>query len=85
MSSRHIRIWIILGLLLLFALAIALSVGSERLPIFDLTDSQAAIFYDIRFPRVLLGACVGASLATAGASLQALLRNPLLSGRTECE
>src|SRR5262245_34019819 len=28
-------------------------------------------------PRVLLAACVGASLAVAGASLQALLRNPL--------
>ena len=28
-------------------------------------------------PRVLLAACVGASLAVAGAALQALLRNPL--------
>lgn len=62
---------------LLLALLLAVSLGSERLPIFDLSDSQAAIFFDIRFPRVLLGACVGASLATAGASLQALLRNPL--------
>jgi len=77
MSSRHIWIWIILVVLLLSVLAIALSLGSERLSIFDLSDSQAAIFYDIRFPRVLLGACVGASLAAAGASLQALLRNPL--------
>jgi iron complex transport system permease protein len=77
MNSRHIWTWIILVASLLLALAIALSLGSERLSIFDLTDSQAAIFYDIRFPRVLLGACVGASLATAGASLQALLRNPL--------
>jgi iron complex transport system permease protein len=52
-------------------------VGSERLAIFNLSDTEAAIFFDIRLPRVLLAACVGASLAAAGASLQALLRNPL--------
>jgi iron complex transport system permease protein len=33
--------------------------------------------FDIRLPRILLGATVGASLALAGASLQSLLRNPL--------
>ncbi len=58
-------------------LAAGVSVGSERLSIFDLTDAQRAILFDIRLPRVLLGACVGASLAVAGASLQSLLRNPL--------
>lgn len=77
MNSSHIWIWIILAASLLFVLAIALSLGSERLSIFDLSDTQSAIFFDIRLPRVLLGACVGASLAVAGASLQALLRNPL--------
>ncbi len=59
------------------ALVLAVSVGSERLSLFDLSDSEQAILFDIRMPRVLLGACVGASLAVAGASLQALLRNPL--------
>ena len=58
-------------------LAVGVSVGSERLSIFDLTETQRAILFDIRVPRVLLGACVGASLAVAGASLQSLLRNPL--------
>lgn len=58
-------------------LVLAVSVGSERLSLFDLSDSETAILFDIRIPRVLLGACVGASLAVAGASLQALLRNPL--------
>ena len=77
MNSRHIWIWIILAASLIFVLGIALSLGSERLSIFDLSDTQSAIFFDIRLPRVLLGACVGASLAVAGASLQALLRNPL--------
>src|SRR5882672_8452713 len=51
--------------------------GAERLPLFDLSEQQRSILYDIRLPRVLLGACVGASLAVAGASLQSLLRNPL--------
>lgn len=51
--------------------------GSERLSFFELTAEQRLILFDIRLPRVLLAACVGASLAAAGASLQALLRNPL--------
>lgn len=59
------------------ALVVAVSVGSERVSIFDLNEQTRAILFDIRLPRVLLGACVGASLAVAGASLQALLRNPL--------
>ena len=42
-----------------------------------LTQDQFDILFQIRLPRILLGAAVGASLATAGASYQALLRNPL--------
>lgn len=55
----------------------AVAIGSERLSLFELTEQQRAIVFDIRVPRVLLAACVGACLAVAGASLQALLRNPL--------
>ncbi len=36
-----------------------------------------AVIIDIRLPRVLLAALVGASLATAGVLYQALFRNPL--------
>jgi iron complex transport system permease protein len=36
-----------------------------------------AVFWDIRMPRVLLAALVGASLALAGAGVQGLFRNPL--------
>jgi iron complex transport system permease protein len=42
-----------------------------------LSGDQAAILFDIRLPRILLGAAVGGSLAVAGASYQSLLRNPL--------
>lgn len=72
---------IIIGAALLAALAIAVFLamlfGAERLSIFDLNEQQTSILFDIRLPRILLGACVGASLAVAGAGLQSLLRNPL--------
>ena len=64
-------------LLLIIVLLIAVWLGSEKLEFFELTESQETILFDIRLPRVLLGACVGASLAVAGAGLQSLLRNPL--------
>jgi iron complex transport system permease protein len=65
--------------------------GSEKLPVpaslcelfsfgksaCGLTPDQEAILFDIRLPRILLGAAVGSSLAVAGASYQSLLRNPL--------
>jgi iron complex transport system permease protein len=35
------------------------------------------IVFDLRLPRILLGILVGAALSVAGASYQALLRNPL--------
>ena len=72
-----IRFGAALFLLLIFALLIATFFGSEKLSFFELTEQEATILFDIRLPRVLLGACVGASLAAAGASLQSLLRNPL--------
>ena len=77
MLKPRVIVWIVLVAALLAALILAVAVGSERIPFFALSDTQRAIFFDIRLPRVLLAACVGASLAVAGASLQALLRNPL--------
>src|SRR5207253_4940113 len=35
------------------------------------------VLFDIRLPRVLLAALVGAALASAGVTFQTLLRNPL--------
>jgi iron complex transport system permease protein len=42
-----------------------------------LSHRDAVIIYDIRLPRVLLGALVGAALAVSGALMQGLFRNPL--------
>ena len=45
---------------------------SDQLP----TEYRLIVF-DLRLPRILLGILVGAALSVAGASFQALLRNPL--------
>ncbi len=42
-----------------------------------LTLRDRIIIYDIRLPRVILGALIGASLAVSGAVMQGLFRNPL--------
>lgn len=41
------------------------------------TGAQDTIIWEFRLPRALLGLVVGASLAVAGAVLQAVVRNPL--------
>ena len=79
-SNFKIRGWRFGGLLLILLIAALICgayFGSEKLNFFAMSDAQQTIFWDIRLPRVLLGATVGASLALAGAALQALLRNPL--------
>jgi iron complex transport system permease protein len=43
----------------------------------DWSVAQEQIVWQIRFPRVLLAAVVGAGLAVVGATLQAVVRNPL--------
>jgi iron complex transport system permease protein len=60
----------LLALLLVAALALGLALGSAERP-------SAEIVWQIRLPRVVLAALVGAGLASAGALLQALLHNPL--------
>jgi iron complex transport system permease protein len=81
----------VLMVALVLAILLASLIGSEKLPTHasacsllllgsnscGLTRDQFDILYQIRLPRILLAAAVGGSLATAGASYQALLRNPL--------
>lgn len=42
-----------------------------------LSEAEAAIVWQLRMPRVLLAALVGAALAGAGAAFQGVFRNPL--------
>ncbi len=76
-KSKSLRFGLILIVLLGLTIFIAALLGSEKLSFFDLNEQQKTILFDIRLPRILLGASIGASLALAGASLQSLLRNPL--------
>ncbi len=75
--GSSVRVAGLLIFLLGLALLVAALLGSEKLSFFELDERHAAILFDIRLPRIFLGATVGASLALAGASLQSLLRNPL--------
>ena len=75
-----------LGLLVLVpvSLVIGLLAGPVTLSPREIWDGlvrpysdSAAIVRDLRLPRILLAFLVGGSLSVVGASLQALLRNPL--------
>ncbi len=53
----------------------------DRLPLVELdsslTERELTILWDIRLPRIVMGALVGATLASAGAAYQGVFRNPL--------
>ena len=85
---RGLRFGISLILFLILILLSAIFLGSENLPFFEtlktffsgtdgLDENQRGILFDVRLPRIFLGAATGACLAAAGASFQSLLRNPL--------
>ncbi len=61
--------WRVVGAILLRRLGVPISAAW--------TDTAASIVLDLRLPRVLLAATVGAGLAGAGTVFQGLLRNPL--------
>ncbi|MEF8771376.1 FecCD family ABC transporter permease [Halodesulfurarchaeum sp.] len=73
-------------LLLLVAVSvIAVGIGSVTVPVSDVlaalvggaSQTQRAIVWNLRLPRVLGAAVAGAGLAVAGAAMQTVLRNPL--------
>jgi iron complex transport system permease protein len=81
-----------LAALLLACVVLALKLGAVPVSVTDLVvdlgrlaigrsdalpTEYRLIVFDLRLPRILLGILVGAALSVAGASYQALLRNPL--------
>ncbi|MEO8036160.1 MAG: iron ABC transporter permease [Acidobacteriota bacterium] len=71
---------LLLAMLLLLTMIVALSLGATPLSwraIAGGDETARAIFLNIRLPRVLLAALVGATLAVSGVTFQTLLRNPL--------
>jgi iron complex transport system permease protein len=69
----------VLGALVVVSGVLAVSTGYQSIGWSDLQSDEMArtIFYRLRLPRVVLAMMVGASLASVGAALQALFRNPL--------
>ncbi len=73
-------------LLLLFAIGLSISVGAadiklgtvwESLFHFNSDSTQHQIILDMRLPRALAAALIGAALAVAGAIMQGMTRNPM--------
>jgi iron complex transport system permease protein len=74
----------VLVMALAAALVISLGIGAARLPaaevphaLLDVAHPLHAALWQVRLPRILTAALVGASLAVAGALLQTVVRNPL--------
>lgn len=82
----------LLGVLLVVTLVVSIGIGSVRIPPGEVvqvllarvggegaapSDPAARIVWDIRLPRIVLGALVGMGLAVSGAAYQALFRNAL--------
>ncbi len=89
---RVALICVALGALLFLAVVISLRMGAYPISVPDIVMTLVNrligrrneippdfwnVVYEIRLPRIALGILVGASLSTAGAGFQALLRNPL--------
>lgn len=71
---------LLLLLILLAVLALAIILGAAPVAWRALASGDAAaraIVFELRLPRALLAALVGATLAVAGVTFQTVLRNPL--------
>ena len=81
------KVLLLLGAIALLVLVCGLSLilGARAIPLGDVWralvdpsgDDTELTIREIRVPRMILGICVGAALATAGALTQTLTRNPL--------
>ena len=63
--------------LALLVFVLSLAIGPSGFGFGPGGEAGSLIFWEIRLPRALLGALVGATLGLAGAALQGYLRNPL--------
>lgn len=86
-------VYLALLLFLFYSIMAATAIGSVPIPVkdtvrvilsrfisletSDISRNTVSIIWNLRLPRVLLAALIGASLALSGVSFQGLLRNPL--------
>ena len=84
-APRGVWPWVLGLALLLLVSVLAIAFGAVSLPLGAVTDAlrgvgepaNVSIVRELRLPRVLLAALVGAGLAMSGGALQGTLRNPL--------
>jgi iron complex transport system permease protein len=84
-TGRRITIFLIVLILLLLSILFGLMTGSVTIPwqevwksLFSNEETEfRQIVWNLRLPRVLTGLLVGVCLATSGAFLQGVFRNPL--------
>lgn len=91
MPNKHTYFFLTTTVLFLIAIIAALCMGRYAMSPTELFQSifspgslksgsaGATVIWDIRFPRVIVAALIGAGLAVSGASLQAMFANPLVS------
>lgn len=85
--GRKALLFIVAGsFFLLFFMVLSIMVGAARISIstvaeslwhFDKENMKHLMVIDLRLPRVISGAVVGAALAVSGAVMQGMTRNPL--------
>jgi iron complex transport system permease protein len=84
---RSRRLGLVVGcVLLLFAIAASLAIGSRPVPLgvaldalrsFDPTNDLHLVVRELRVPRTIVALLAGTALGVAGAIMQAVTRNPL--------
>ena len=85
LTPRTLLVLVILSVMTVVLFVASLFTGRSAAPLWDLflgpgaedADTLWLIFSEVRLPRALLGAMVGATLGLSGAALQGYLRNPL--------
>ena len=96
--SEHFswRTYVLLTAALIAAMLLGICVGSVSIPLTDTVTAlwnslwglempaglSRNIILNVRLPRVINVALVGAALSLCGAAMQGLLRNPLADGST---
>lgn len=92
--NKKFLTWIIISILCLAVLMItaifSLSIGSAKIPMNEIIPiffngqgtMEHSILFNVRWPRILLGFCIGGTLSLAGVLLQGMFRNPLVEPYT---
>jgi iron complex transport system permease protein len=93
-SIKKIITWFVILIAPIVCILISLCLGRYPVPLLEvieifwckltfntcgLPEMHQIVVWDIRFPRAVLGALVGGSLAISGAAFQGLFKNPLVS------